>query len=119
MEWFDPSPQAVVIVLLPITSGAESLAYLHWYAAETVGSEALIAVLKDWEQAYGAELVAHFGTMLQFVVSRPPQTLDQAFALAAQQYAVAPCTLALPGVSLREHVRALMHTDKWFLHERP
>jgi hypothetical protein len=73
---------------------------------------------KAW-QAYGAELVAHFGTMLQFVVSRPPQTLDQAFALAVQQNAVAPCTLALPGVSLREHVRALMCVDKWFLHERP
>lgn len=119
MGWFDPADQGEVIVLLPIPSGAESLAYLQWYAAETLGSDPLIAVLKAWEQMYGAELVAHFGTMLQFIVSRPPQTVDQAFELAVQHDAVAPCTLALPGISLREHARALMQTNQWSLHERP
>lgn len=25
----------------------------------------------------------------------------------------------LPGVAIREHAKALLHIDRWFLHERP
>lgn len=57
--------------------------------------------------------------MLQFVVARRPATAEEALELAWQQYLVAPCTMLLPGVSVRDHARALLHIDRWFLHERP
>ena len=57
--------------------------------------------------------------MLQLVVKRKPATLEEAFQLAWEQVAIAPCTNLLPGVSLRDHAKALFHLDRWFLHERP
>ncbi|WP_455210808.1 DUF4253 domain-containing protein [Kaarinaea lacus] len=57
--------------------------------------------------------------MLHFDVQRKPESIDDAFRLAWEQEALAPCTTALPGESLRDHARALLAADKWFLHERP
>jgi len=57
--------------------------------------------------------------MLEFVVNRPPRSLDEAWALAREQELVAPCTTALPGITLREHARSLVDRDTWFIHERP
>jgi Domain of unknown function (DUF4253) len=57
--------------------------------------------------------------MLQLQVSAPPKTLDEAFEVAVEQSLAAPCTLALPGVSIRDHARALMGRPEWFIHERP
>lgn len=75
--------------------------------------------LRNWQHRYGAELVCNDGTLLQRVVERPPQTPDDAFALAAQQYDLARDTLTLPLVSLREHARALIGRRQWLLHSRP
>ncbi|WP_428268063.1 DUF4253 domain-containing protein [Haliangium sp.] len=69
--------------------------------------------------SFGAEIVAHYGTMLQLIVSRRPDDIDDAWALAYAQQLVAECTTVLPGISLRDHARALMHADRWFLHQRP
>lgn len=80
---------------------------------------ALAAVLRSWGKRFGAEIVAAWGTMLQFVVARPPVTLDEALDLAFEHDRVAPSTLPLPGVAIRDHARALLHRDTWFLHDRP
>ena len=76
-------------------------------------------MLDDWEQRYGAELVANWGTMLQLVVSRPPGTIEDAFALACEHQVFSVSTLGLPGVSIRNHARSLLHRHDWFFHERP
>jgi hypothetical protein len=119
MEWFEPESEA--LLLMPSLRGWETPAYINWFAAGggRCNSQFIVALLEEWHSKYGAELVAHHGTMLHFVVARRPSTPDEAFHLAWQQGTVAPCTTILPGVSLRDHARALLHTDKWFLHERP
>jgi hypothetical protein len=78
-----------------------------------------VAVLHHWSDRFGAELVAHYGTMLQFVVDRPPTTLDDAFIVAWQQELVAECTTVKPGVPVRHHARVLVGRERWFLHDRP
>ena len=115
-EWFEPDN--AVLLLLPTASSWETLAYLHWYGAYE-GAKYYIALGKSWEQRFGATLVAHYGTILQCIVSRPPQTPEIALALAVEQDLVAPCTLALPGLSLRHYAQGLLNNDRWFLHERP
>ena len=119
--WFDPRPEDPVgLVLLPITEPCHAAGYLSFYGANGEGRhEALLRLMSDWQDRFGAQLVASWGTMLQFVVSAPPETLDEAFDLAAQHAAVAPCTTMLPGEGIRQLARHLWRGERWFLHERP
>ena len=119
IKWFEPKDEIMALFLLPTTKCWEVLAYISWYGAECCNSELVIALLRYWHQKYGAELVAHYGTMLQLITQTRPKTVDDAFQLAWEQETIAPCTTLLPGVALRDHVKALLHTNRWFLHERP
>ncbi|MEZ4328554.1 MAG: DUF4253 domain-containing protein [Polyangiales bacterium] len=119
--WFDPSPkQPTAMVFLPSPHPWASVAYEPWYA-EDAGTPApvLVALLERWNETYGAEPMAHWGTMLQLRVDRPPTSLDAARALAREQLLVAPCTALLPGTHPERHAEALMQVTTWFLHERP
>lgn len=65
-------------------------------------------LLQKWPEQYQAQLVCHYGTMLQLSLTESPSNLDEAFTLAWVQIAIAPCTVLLPGVSLREHDSSLI-----------
>lgn len=104
---------------MPTANGWEIPAYINWYAASRGNSQSVVALLRAWQLQHGAELVAHYGTMLHFTVQQRPRTVNEAYHLAWQQAAIAPCTLTLPGVALRNHARALLHADRWFLREQP
>lgn len=119
LDWFEPPRKSKVLMLLPTVNSWDALAYLHWYGACSAGSEVAISFLQRWYQRYSAELVCHYGTMLQFQVGKPPSTPVAAFELAWEQYALAPYTLQAPGISLRHHARSLLSINHWFLHERP
>jgi Domain of unknown function (DUF4253) len=120
------------LVFLPgfdvsIKPGAEKLApaWLNYFGArektartdlgDDPGRKGLAAAIRQWEQQWGAELVASWGTMLQFVVARQPTLGEQAWELALQLLAV--------GGSLQsqswELALAVTHSDAWFLHDRP
>lgn len=119
LTWHDGGNETQALVLLPTDKGWEAPAYMHWYGAPLWNSQLVIALLREWNEKYGAELVGHLGTRLLLQTTRRPATPQEAFHLAWQQYLIAPCTTTLPGVSLRDHARALLHTNQWFLHERP
>lgn len=57
------------------------------------------------------------GTMLEFLVERPPRTLDEAWPLAGEHDLLATSTLS--SRALRDHARALLGRRTWFLHDRP
>jgi hypothetical protein len=116
-DWFEQDPAA--LLLLPVANPWDTLAYLHWFGSSQPGAQYYIALGRRWHQRHGAELVAHYGTMLQCLVSQPPTTLDEAWRLAREHDLAAPCTLALPGIALRHHAIGLIGHDRWFLHERP
>lgn len=119
LNWYEAKTSPSTLMLLPVREGWNTLAYLHWYGALGGGTPVVIQFLKKWYREYQAELVCHYGTMLQFMVGRPAVTLDEAFQLAWEQIALAECTTLLPGVSLRDHARALLKLNRWFIHERP
>lgn len=119
LSWYEPREQSMALILLPTVNSWDALAYLHWYGGCAAGSDVAIALLRQWQQHYGAELVCHYGTMLQFDVESIPPTPEAAFTLAWEQEALAPCTTMLSGISLRDHARSLLYTHQWFLHERP
>ena len=115
----DFEPDNTWLVMLPSPHSEDTLAYLHWFGMERGQPDGFIALLRSWRETYGAELFAHYGTMLEFVVTRPPQEMDAALRLAREHDLAAPCTLALPGIPLHHHARGLIAHHEWFLHERP
>jgi hypothetical protein len=119
LEWFSAKTIPSTLLLLPVVHGWDTLAYLHWYGALHSGTPLAIQFLQKWQRDYQAELVCNYGTMLQFLVGRAPAAPDEAFQLAWEQVALAECTTILPGVSIRDHARALLTMDRWFIHERP
>lgn len=117
-EWYQPSGQQSAIVFLPTPRPWETLGFMSWWASELAGgNEPLVAVLHDWYDRFGAELVAHFGTVLQVVVSRRPRGPEAAWQLALEHEIVAPYTLHQ--FPIREHARTLLQADRWLLNERP
>lgn len=114
-NWYVPG-DGVDLVLLPTSSPWLAPAWLSYFGAlDPAGVESLIAALWQWHRDHGAELVANWGTMLQFVLDRPPVPGDQAWTLARQIKAV--------GGSLRHSdwflAFALPDCRHWFLHDRP
>jgi hypothetical protein len=118
-EWFIP-PEPILLLFLPTADGFETPAYLSFYGMEgPAGSARLIALLRDWKRQFGAELVAHWDTMLQFLVDRPPADADEAWDIAWQHDVIANSFLGQSSVELRHHAAMLMREKKWFLEERP
>ena len=119
LDGFGP-PGLPAVVLLPTPRGADTLFFVPFFqngCAET--PERLVAVVRSWEERFGADLWANWGTMLEFVVARPPATVEDAYELALEQALIAPDTIMLPGVRLRRHAQALVGRQTWFLHYRP
>lgn len=118
LDWHE-SPGEIdhTLVLLPTPYSWETLAYLHWFGAAS--SSTVIALLKSWHERFKAELVAHDGLMLLFNVYQRPSTPKEAFQLAVEQVTFAGSTLYLPGISIRDHARALLHIDRWCLLDKP
>jgi hypothetical protein len=113
-NWFPESDAQ--LVLLPTPAQWLAPRWLNYYGADRdKGHESLGAAILRWEHRWGAQLVASWGTMLQFLVSRPPADPEDAWQLAGQLMAV--------GGSLQhqrwELALALPRGDAWFLHERP
>lgn len=113
-QWFQPD--SVSLALLPTAEGWLSSAWLAFHSFEMPDrAAALAAVQRGWSQKYRAELVANWGTMLQFLVGRPPVDPWEAYELAGQLKEV--------GGSLQmyqyELALALPRSDAWFLHDRP
>ncbi|GAA2634825.1 DUF4253 domain-containing protein [Paractinoplanes durhamensis] len=106
----------VQLVLLPTTSSWLAPAWVNYFgAARPDGQAAWAAALWQWDQHWGAGLVAAWGTMLQLLTTRRPAPGDQAWQLAGQLLAV--------GGSLEceqwQLAIALTQDDAWFLHDRP
>jgi hypothetical protein len=91
-----------------------------WLAAEWVhlfetGTDELAAALWQWHQRWDARLFAAWGTILQFVVHRPPASPEEAWELAAQFKALGPDM----NLARWEAAIVLPTIDTWFVHCRP
>jgi hypothetical protein len=117
-DWFDGYQKHLALILLPTEYGWETLAYLHWYGSGSITSGGAIAFLKRWYEKYQAELVCHYGTVIDLKVPKLPQTIQEAFNLAIEQNTFSGYTLSNHG-GLREYARELMHRYHWSFHERP
>ncbi|HEY7068910.1 MAG TPA: DUF4253 domain-containing protein [Acidimicrobiales bacterium] len=121
LKWFVPARQPCCVVLMPTATGWEAGALLDFYGASHLDGwlTVLVSLLRRWQERWGAEIVASFGTMLELAVSSPPTEPQDLIDLAVEQCLLASCTTLLPGIHLRQHARVLAGRSTWFLHERP
>jgi hypothetical protein len=119
--WHEPpSSEGPYLVFPPTAHGYEVPALISFYfMSDPAGAVRLVALMRDWERIYGAELVLHYGTMMGFYVERPPVDADAAWDIAYQHSRVAPGTIHDQWISVRHHAVMLMTERRWFLHERP
>ncbi len=106
-------PESVQLVLLPTERPWLSPHWLGYFGSPD--PTWLSAAQRQWHDRWGAEVVASWGTMLQFAVGRRPEPGDQAWELAGQLKRVGG-SLQMPRWML---ALALPHSGTWFLHDRP
>jgi hypothetical protein len=120
LEWFVPGPdQQVSLLLLPNPEPWSVAAYTTSFESEWPDPALRPAVFRGWNLQLGAEPAANWGTMQQLVVTSPPRSMDEAFAVARTMNLLWPDTVAGPGVTVREHACDLIGRRRWFLHLRP
>lgn len=81
-----PYPE-VCILLLPVAHSWQvplMLRYGNWNACPAAEEHA--AVMRMWEQEYGAKVVTVSPDVIEMSVERPPQTREAAMALARQHF---------------------------------
>lgn len=100
---------AARLLLVPATRPADALAQLGWYGAcnwSLTGAD-IAAVLRSWEDRFGAYVVRIGFAEFDLVVTRPPTDREQCLVLADEHYAFcpdnyAPQNLAEPVLFSRE-----------------
>jgi hypothetical protein len=76
--------------LVPAARPADILPLIGWLGSDRFDSALPIAaVLRSWEDRFGARLVEAGHDEIRLLVDRPPRTLDHARAVAAEHYALA------------------------------
>jgi len=105
-------PERVQMLLLPTAVPWLAAAWVDLFE---VDAEDLAAALYQWYRRCGAELVAAWGTMLQFVVARPPSPGDDAWAVAGQILAQSSHL----DISQWELAVAVADGETWVIHRRP
>lgn len=99
--------------LVPAARPADILARLGWQGACNSRTPLdLAAVLRSWEDRFGARLLEVGFADIRLLVSRPPQTLQAAYRIAAEHFAFsdeAQCGLRMIG----EIARALVNNPFW------
>ncbi|MFF4306785.1 DUF4253 domain-containing protein [Streptomyces sp. NPDC001601] len=70
------------LVLVPARRGSDALAVIGWSAEAPL--PLLCALLRSWEDRFGAEAVAVFGSELYVSVARPPVEAEHADLLALE-----------------------------------
>jgi Domain of unknown function (DUF4253) len=113
-----PDYYEYAIILFPTENSWEVLAYMHWYGSSLSGSDGAIAFLKRWHDNYQAELVCHFGTVLNLNVGKLPQTPMEAFNLMVEQYTLSDYEMR-HNFNMREYALYLMKVNYWCFHNRP
>lgn len=104
----------VHILLIPTTRSWEVPAFLRWGDWNASPPPALhVAVLKDWHERFGVELVAINQSTLNLRTVRRPADRETALALAHEHYLYCPDVVD-QGVGSLSALAALLMSDDWW-----
>ncbi|GAB3295517.1 DUF4253 domain-containing protein [Parasphingorhabdus pacifica] len=103
------------LALVPAQHGADVLAVLGWSgAANHVSRTAgLSAMLRSWENRFGARLLRLGPDRVDVSVSAPPQEAEHARAVAAEHWAFCPDRIMQESGSLIDHANEIRGRRTW------
>jgi hypothetical protein len=102
------------IGLVPVDRPADILPRTGWQGAGGhCTASALAAVLRSWEDRFGARLLEVGPDTIRVLVARPPQSLDQALGIAAEHLVLSDASQGRS--QLREIAPALVDNPFWDL----
>ena len=103
------------ILVVPAASGAEVPAYLRYGAwNECPRPEFHVAMLRSWQERYGAELISMGADTVELRVKRRPGSREEALALAREHYSYCSDTVDQGTGDLAALAANLMASDWWF-----
>ncbi|MFD9336701.1 DUF4253 domain-containing protein [Streptomyces sp. NPDC060028] len=108
-----PSPR---LALVPAGRGADVLAVIGWGgpANHETDTARIAAVLRSWEDRFGARVLALGFDELHLSVAAPPRTLAEALPVAAEHFAFCPDNVWQGSGSIRAYAEeALTGNDHW------
>jgi hypothetical protein len=103
------------LALIPTVKGWHTPAFLKFGGwNDCPPPEIHVAIFAKWEQEYGAEVLAITGDTIEFSVSRPPQSRDDALRLAQEHFLY--CTdIVYQGTETLERLAATVQNNHaWF-----
>ncbi|WP_336669510.1 DUF4253 domain-containing protein [Tsukamurella sp. USMM236] len=115
----DPTPDRLTVaergslLLVPVARTADVPAALGWWGAtnaQLTGGD-VTAVLRSWEDRFGASLVSLGVDTMVLQVARRPTGAERRTVLAAEHFAF--CVDNFEGFTLEDYGRALDRSDRW------
>jgi uncharacterized protein DUF4253 len=88
-DWGQEDP---FLVLVPTNRPADVIVHLGQPESELIRDAAVSAVLRSWEERFGAVVTVVGPGSMDVVAATPPHTEEDILRLAAEQYAIAPET---------------------------
>lgn len=107
----------VILVKVPTINPWEIFAWIPmggWN--ECPPTEYMMAIMKDWHEAYGFEPVVICEDMIEGIAERKPQTREEAVALGTEHYAFCPDLIeqCCGDESIGQWADTLMKSSIWF-----
>jgi hypothetical protein len=99
--------------LVPVARAADVPAALGWAGAEGWDAAMVSAVLRSWEDRFGAVLVRMGRATLELAVAAPPWERSECLAVAAEHYAFCDDTYRGNPGTLRDHANLLRGATRW------
>ncbi|WP_026341650.1 DUF4253 domain-containing protein [Actinomadura atramentaria] len=101
--------------LVPVDRGADALAMSGWDGPcnHTNDTEKIAAVVRSWEERFGARVVQVGFDTLEVSVAAPPTTIEHARAVAAEHYIFCPDNVDQGVGSLDEYAADLVGAPCW------
>ena len=107
--------ERVTIALVPTDAPWEVPAYLKFGGwNECLEPEEHVALMRRWNELYGAEVVGMTSAVVEMVVARPPSDLGRAKALAREQYVYCPDIVDQGTGTIAALAETLLDAPVWY-----
>lgn len=101
--------------LVPVERGADALTAMGWQGARhhNPWTAPLSAVLRSWEERFGARLVGIGFNTLDLTVAAPPVTMRHALHVAAEHWTFCPEAIVQGPGGLEGHAEQIQGASMW------
>jgi Domain of unknown function (DUF4253) len=108
---------AARLALFPLARSADIVAYVGWPGAGSLYDTAapVSAVLRSWEERYGARVFRVGPDTIDLIVQRPPRHPADALAVAAEQFALCPDIVVQAEGSIQALADQILGEPLWSL----